>query len=144
MLEAYPFPGNVRELNNTIERAAILCRNGQVRADHLQDLSVGAGGSPDGSRQTVPAPCEGDGLPARCAPACAVPGTADRQAGLPAALDVAGTESLNLAALERQAVGEAIRRCGGNQVRAARLLGISRNTLRRRIRTYDLVEGSAF
>ena len=53
-------------------------------------------------------------------------------------------ESLNLAALERQAVGEAIRRCDGNQTRAAGLLGISRNTLRRRIKAYDLVEGSAF
>ena len=132
LLEAYPFPGNVRELNNTIERAAILCGNGQVRADHLQDLTVGAGGLPESCGQTVPAPCEGDGLPARCA-----------QAGLPAALDAAGVESLNLAALEQQAVGEAIRRCDGNQARAARLLGISRNTLRRRIKAYDLVEGSA-
>ena len=121
LLEAYPFPGNVRELNNTIERAAILCGNGLVRADHLQELS-------DSSRQT--------------APACAL--HADRQAGLPAAPDVAGAESLNLAALERQAVGEAIRRCDGNQARAARLLGISRNTLRRRIKAYDPVEGSAF
>ena len=135
LLKAYPFPGNVRELNNTIERAAILCGNGQVRADHLQDLTVGAclrrdlpgrqaGGLPESCGQTVPAPCEGDGLPA--------------------ALDVVGVESLNLAALERQAVGEAIRRCDGNQARAARLLGISRNTLRRRIKAYDPVEGSAF
>ena len=144
LLKAYPFPGNVRELNNTIERAAILCGNGQVRADDLQDLTVGAclrrdlpgrqaGGLPDSRRQTAPAcagapagrpaPCEADGLPAP---------------------DVAGVESLNLAALERQAVGEAIRRCDGNQVQAAGLLGISRNTLRRRIRAYDLVEGSAF
>ena len=95
----------------------------------------------DRRRQTAHAPCEADGLPARCAPACAL--HADRQAGLPAALDVAGVESLNLDALERQAVGEAIRRCDGNQARAARLLGISRNTLRRRIKAYDLVEGSA-
>ncbi len=132
LLEAYPFPGNVRELNNTIERAAILCGNGQVRADHLQDLTAGAGGLSDSRRQTVPA-CAGApaGRPAPC--------EAD---GLPAALDVVGVESLNLAALERQAVGEAIRRCDGNQTRAARLLGISRNTLRRRIRAYDLVEGS--
>ena len=63
--------------------------------------------------------------------------------GLPAAFDVAGTESLNLATLKRQAVGEAIRRCDGNQVQSARLLGISRSTLRR-IRAYDPVEGSAF
>ncbi len=132
LLKAYPFPGNVRELNNTIERAAILCGNGQVRADHLQDLTAGAGGLSDSRRQTVPA-CAGApaGRPAPC--------EAD---GLPAALDVVGVESLNLAALERQAVGEAIRRCDGNQARAARLLGISRNTLRRRIRAYDPVEGS--
>ena len=53
LLKAYPFPGNVRELNNTIERAAILCGNGQVRADHLQDLTVGAGGlsAPRSARQ---------------------------------------------------------------------------------------------
>ena len=134
LLEAYPFPGNVRELNNTIERAAILCGNGQVRADHLQDLTAGAGGLSDSRRQTAPA-CAG-------APAGrhAVPCEAE---GLPATLDVAGVESLNLAALERQAVGEAIRRCDGNQTRAARLLGISRNTLRRRIKAYGLVEGAA-
>ena len=127
LLEAYPFPGNVRELNNTIERAAILCGNGQVRADHLQDLTVGAC-----LRRDLPGRQAG-GPPASC-----------EANGLPAALDVAGVESLNLAALERQAVGEAIRRCDGNQARAARLLGISRNTLRRRMRAYDLVEGSAF
>ncbi len=134
LLEVYPFPGNVRELNNTIERAAILCGNGQVRADHLQDLTVGAGGLSDSRRQTAPA-CAGApaGRPAPC-----------EAEGPPAALDVVGVESLNLAALERQAVGEAIRRCDGNQTRAAGLLGISRNTLRRRIKAYDLVEGSAF
>ena len=94
-----------------------------MRADDLQDLVVGAGGLSDSCGQTAHAvPCEADGLPAP---------------------DVAGVESLNLAALERQAVGEAIRRCDGNQARAARLLGISRNTLRRRIKAYDLVEGSA-
>ena len=125
LLKAYPFPGNVRELNNTIEQAAILCGNGQVRADHLRYLMAGESGLFDSRRQTADAaPCEADGLPA--------------------AMDVAGTESLNLATIERQAVGEAIRRCDGNQSRAARLLGISRNTLRRRIKAYNLVEGAAF
>ena len=95
-----------------------------MRADDLQDLTAGAGGLPESRGQTAYAvPCEADGPSA--------------------APDVAGAESLNLDALKRQAVEEAIRRCGGNQVQAARLLGISRTTLRHRIRAYDLVEGSA-
>ena len=34
-LRSYPWPGNVRELRNVIERAAILCRDGTVRVEHL-------------------------------------------------------------------------------------------------------------
>ncbi len=45
---------------------------------------------------------------------------------------------LDLAALERRAVTEALRRSGGNQERAARLLGISRFALRRRLERHGL------
>jgi DNA-binding NtrC family response regulator len=34
-LLAYDFPGNARELRYLVERAAILCRSGQIRAEHL-------------------------------------------------------------------------------------------------------------
>ena len=34
-LQAYPYPGNARELRNIVERAAILCRSGRVDVEHL-------------------------------------------------------------------------------------------------------------
>ena len=38
MLQAYPFPGNVRELENEIERAVALAEDGQpVGPEHLSD-----------------------------------------------------------------------------------------------------------
>ncbi len=35
LLCSYPWPGNVRELRNVIERAAILCRGGQISVGHF-------------------------------------------------------------------------------------------------------------
>lgn len=52
----------------------------------------------------------------------------------PAAITAApGLPTLHLGELEQLAIGEAMRRTGNNQVRAARLLGISRHVLRRRL-----------
>ena len=41
-------------------------------------------------------------------------------------------------ASERERILEALDRCGGNQTRAARLLGVSRRTLINRLEEYDL------
>ncbi len=35
MLSAYPFPGNIRELKNIIERATIICNTDQIEPDHI-------------------------------------------------------------------------------------------------------------
>ncbi|OGG46901.1 MAG: hypothetical protein A3F84_01120 [Candidatus Handelsmanbacteria bacterium RIFCSPLOWO2_12_FULL_64_10] len=95
LLRPHPFPGNVRELRNTVERAVILCRGDRVTPDDLLFESP------------RPAPPE-------------------------------GTDSLNIEEAERRLIREALRRSGGNQVQAARLLGISRDALRRRMESYQI------
>ena len=98
LLQRLPFPGNVRELRNLVERAVILCRGRQVvPADLLVEQEP----------FDVPSP-------------------------------TAAWEDLSLARMERELIGEALRRTGGNQVRAAEQLDISRDALRRRIAQYGL------
>ncbi|MFC1512883.1 sigma-54-dependent transcriptional regulator [Thermodesulfobacteriota bacterium] len=40
LLQSYDFPGNVRELENIIERAVVLARGERVEAEHLPDMEV--------------------------------------------------------------------------------------------------------
>ena len=49
-------------------------------------------------------------------------------------------EHLTLAAIERKAILDTLRRCRGRLAMAARTLGISRTTLWRRLRAYDALK----
>lgn len=46
---------------------------------------------------------------------------------------------LMLAKLEKPLMSQILRRVGGNQVQAAKILGINRNTLRKKLKTHGLV-----
>jgi two-component system, NtrC family, nitrogen regulation response regulator GlnG len=118
VLVAHDWPGNVRELENAMRRLAALARDATVGAEAIMEV-------------------------------IAHPGTnADRTASVErAVLDrLAALESEDPAIFEggtlyERIIGEAtaplitavMTRCGGNQVRAARALGINRNTLRKRL-----------
>ncbi|MBN2564685.1 MAG: sigma-54-dependent Fis family transcriptional regulator [Candidatus Eisenbacteria bacterium] len=116
-LERHPWPGNVRELEQAMQHAVALCRTTALTPDDF-DLS---GGVEVGSAATGPA-AEGD--LARSTRAWfedlareGAPGISDVIVGeVEAVLAKAALESVS-----------------GNQVRAAKLLGISRNTLRKRL-----------
>ncbi len=44
MLSDYAWPGNIRELRNTLERAVILCGTGLIEPEHLPSELAGGGG----------------------------------------------------------------------------------------------------
>ncbi|UAB77182.1 sigma-54-dependent Fis family transcriptional regulator [Erythrobacter sp. SCSIO 43205] len=118
-LEARHWRGNVRELRNAIYRLAVMSRKDAIDSEVLID-TLGE------ERPMMPGAGEGD----------------DANAGIGAALDQwllakdppAGTVyGSALAAFEKPLIEYALRKTGGNQLRAAKLLGINRNTLRKRI-----------
>ena len=111
-LVAYPYQGNIRELRNIVEYAVIACERPMIGAEDL-DLKRRHRAPERAPEQTPPAPARPTG-----------------SAGL--VLD-----SLDLVAAEKKLIRQALRATENNQVQAARLLGITRDALRRRIARYE-------
>ena len=108
VLLRYPFPGNVRELANVIERAVILCESDTL-TPHDLDLPA-----------TAPAPQR------------TASGVAHDAGGTPELFRLP-EHGVSLDELEASLVRQALERTGGNKSRAARLLGLTRATLRYRL-----------
>ncbi len=123
-LENHPWPGNIRELKNTVERAVLLSSGGSVRASHLALEAPSAGRS---SRRDFPVTKPIERI-------------SSLDLGEPASRPSQDSQTLAtaVAELERQRILETLNQCGGNQTRAARALGISRNTLLARLDDYGL------
>lgn len=112
----YSWPGNVRELRNVIERVMILEDENMITARYLP-----RGLAPD-ELSAAPAPAAQKGAQARAG------------AAQPFLLP---PEGLVLDELEMSLVRQALDRSGGNQTRAAELLGISRDQLRYRLKKLE-------
>jgi two-component system response regulator PilR (NtrC family) len=103
-LQTYPFPGNVRELENVLERALTLSTAGVITPEHIR-LRTGA----------RPAATE---VPAPAAAA------ADGNTGLGSQLE----------SIERDAIVKALEKTRYNKTAAAKVLGMSFRALRYRIK----------
>jgi two-component system, NtrC family, nitrogen regulation response regulator GlnG len=116
-LEARNWRGNVRELRNVVYRLALMAREERIDADAVGDI-IG----PEITPASVPLDGGQGGFGA------ALAGWLTAESPPPGAL-----YHRALAAFEKPLIEYALGRTGGNQLRAAQLLGINRNTLRKRI-----------
>ncbi len=119
ILQAQKWPGNVRELRNVVFRLALLARDEIIDAATVEDAIPPA---KDGT-----GPGQGNGF----------------ERALKAWLNEQGSVHgtlyhTSLAAFEKPLFEHALRETDGNQLRAAQLLGINRNTLRKRLGELDI------
>jgi len=122
VLEGYSWPGNVRELENAIQRACVLSTS-----DLLTPKDIPLGYEPSGSSSTE---TTAGGVPAEMTTEGAI------EVLLKAAQVDPDVQLLPW--LEREFTLYAMKATKGNQVRAAKLLGITRATLRKRIERFGI------
>ena len=107
-LQDYAFPGNVRELENVLERALTLSTGGEITAEHVRLRSAAR---PAASEPAAPA-------------AATAPTTVEAGAAL----------GSHLESIEREAIIKALEKTRYNKTAAAKLLGMSFRALRYRIK----------
>ncbi|HEY5999033.1 MAG TPA: sigma-54 dependent transcriptional regulator [bacterium] len=128
----YRWPGNVRELKNVLERAILLHAGTVVEAADL------------------PPEILGPVAPAVAAPPAASPAAGEAHGAAPADASAAAPGTLgivippgglSLDRLEDDLVRQALEQTRGNQTKASQLLGISRDSLRYRMKKMGLIGG---
>jgi DNA-binding NtrC family response regulator len=117
LLMAYSWPGNVRELQNVLQRAVVLSSRPQILP---QDLPARLLESPEKAAMPLERVAS---LPSRPEEAIAV-----------------DPSSLNLDDVERRVIERALHVARGNLSEVGRLLGVSRNTLYRKLKRHGLHE----
>jgi len=115
LLMAHPWPGNVRELQNVIQRVLLKLNGTRITANDLIGLLPAAAHAERGLSGLVESILDG-----------------------PEPSDSKGRYQAALAAMEQPLIAAALVRTKGNQLRAAELLGMNRNTLRERMRALGM------
>ena len=122
------WPGNVRELGHLMERVTLLHSAATVDARALERLAAPSSGP------VVSETPRGQPAPS--------PGAGERREGPDARRPPERTQDGDAAeSHEVEAIRAALTRTGGNVVRAARLLGVSRDTIRYRMRLHGISRG---
>jgi two-component system nitrogen regulation response regulator GlnG len=131
-LKRYRWPGNVRELENLVRRLAALYPQETITGPIIEtelEIPTFAPQSATGAS----APVDDDGLSA-----AVERHLADYFAGYKDTLPPPGLYHRVLREIEGPLIGAALAATRGNQIRAAELLGVNRNTLRKKVRDLDL------
>lgn len=104
-LQSQPFPGNVRQLRNLVERTLLISTSNRLTTEDFRTAITLGSEQPEGT-----------------------PGTSD----------TTSTPPVNLEASEKAAIAAALRKVDGNVTHAAALLGITRQSLYRKIKKHNL------
>ena len=115
-LQQYHWPGNVRELENVIKRAMVLAKGNVITPELLESFFTEVGSERDTPAHTV------------------LPEISD------ADLEAYRGQLYNkvMSETEKTLIAAVMRKTGGNQVQASKILGISRSMLRERIAKYRM------
>ena len=128
MLERHDWPGNVRELENMMRRVAVLSRDDRIGEGDILTML--------GERPAPPSQGGDGGIEA------AVRALLDRLAiEEPAALTDGTLYDRVIGEVERPLILALLARHGQNQLRAAKAMGINRNTLRKRLDSLGIDPG---
>jgi two-component system nitrogen regulation response regulator GlnG len=126
-LKGYRWPGNVRELENLVRRLAVLY------SQEIIDLEVIRGELGD-----APAAQAGEAPPGESLGDAVERHLRDYFAAHSDSLPASGIYDRVVREVERPLIELSLNATNGNQVQAARLLGLNRNTLRKKIRELDI------
>lgn len=115
-LFVHPWPGNIRELENVLKRAILLCKGNVVTPDIIaNDLILSESKTAEASSESI---------------LSLIPGWMEKYPG--------NLHESVMEEVEKQLILAALRKMNGNQVKTAKLLGISRVMLHDRIEKYGL------
>ncbi|MEM0896913.1 MAG: sigma-54 dependent transcriptional regulator, partial [Verrucomicrobiota bacterium] len=141
MMENYNWPGNVRELENTIYRSSVL-----ATTDVLLPSNIPLGNLGETTTRVRPVPSKPPkeettaDTPPESTSNASSNGRISVEQAVETLLNAAEKDaSLELLPwLEREMTTHAMKRTGGNQLQAAKLLGITRATLRKRLERFEI------
>jgi two-component system nitrogen regulation response regulator GlnG len=127
LMQSYAWPGNVRELENLVRRLAALYADESISREIVEaELNM----SDRQAASTAPGPVD--------VSAAVETHIAQLLRDHEPKLPPAGLYQRVLDKEEAPLIAMVLNACGGNQIKAAELLGLNRNTLRKKIRAHSI------
>ncbi|HEV7345252.1 MAG TPA: nitrogen regulation protein NR(I) [Devosia sp.] len=127
LMQNYSWPGNVRELENLVRRLSALYADESISAEIVQnELNIAERPAPNGATGPMDVSMAVETHVGQL--------LREYEPNLPPA----GLYQRVLDKVEAPLIAMALNACGGNQIKAADLLGLNRNTLRKKIRTHSI------